>query len=61
VVAHQRNADAIGDFAIQKVIGKAAQVGAAETGTGGIESSGIGCREPDEMPQFLLEFVTQHR
>jgi len=35
MVSNQRNADAIGQFTVKKVIGKTAAVGPAETGIGG--------------------------
>lgn len=60
MVANQRDADAIGDFAIQKVIREPFEIGPTEFGTDRVKPSGVGGGEFDEMPQLLFEFVTQH-
>ena len=63
MVAHQGDANAIGNFAVKKVIGETSQISPTEFGTDSdrVESPGIGGREFDEMPQLLFEFVTLQR
>lgn len=61
MVSNQRNANAIGNLAIKKVIGKTSQISPSEFGIDGVKSSRVGCRESDDVLQFLLEFVAQNQ
>ena len=59
VMANKRDADAIGDFAIKKMIREAPQISPTEFGTDRMKSSGIGGGKSDQVAQLLLEFVAK--
>src|SRR5438105_3436147 len=59
MVANQRDTDSVGQFAVKKVIGKPAQVRAAESRFCKMKSGGIGGCQFDEMPQLFLECVAE--
>lgn len=61
VMPDQRDADAVRNFAVKKVVRKASQIGAAEFGADRVKPSGIGSGELDEVAQLLLKFVTEDR